>query len=186
MTFALSGGKLQNVSLLDLPAFGSTLDSFETKFETYCFDLPWSLQLNMAIYNRLMSLSNYTWSKDFASDINDEYNALQKLWKIYMTDSKANDFPPDVRNNTLFNYTNNIKEDMSTFLTAYATSFPNLLRNTTIWSGIAKRLSPETNFENDVRDYRNYDNLVIDCVFKQPLMSHKFDAAEGCTDSSDC
>ena len=65
---------------------------------------------------------------------------------------------------------------MQTFLHAYAVSSPNLSRNTTIWSGIAKALSNETNSENDVRLYGLYDKLIVDCVFQQPLMSHKFDA----------
>ena len=99
-----------------------------------------------------------------------------------MNDFKASDFPPDIQNNTFFNFTNYIKDDMSTFLTAYATSFPNLSRNTTVWSGIAKKLSSKTNSENDVRDYGKYDKLIIDCVFQEPLMTHKFDADEGCTD----
>ena len=99
-----------------------------------------------------------------------------------MNDFKASDFPPDIQNNTFFNFTNYIKDDMSTFLTAYATSFPNLSRNTTVWSGIAKKLFNETNSENDVRQYRKDDKLIIDCVFQEPLMSHKSDAFEGCTD----
>ena len=179
MTLSLSRGKLQNVSLLDLPGFGSTLDSFEA--DSFC-QLPWSLQLNMAMFNRLMSLNNNTLSTDFYVVLNDECKALKNLWKKYMNDFKASDFPPDIQNNTLFNFTNYIKDDMSTFLTAYAASSPNLMSNTKIWSGIAKRLSNETNTENDVRYYGNYDKLIIDCVFQQPLMSHKYDEVEGCTD----
>ena len=101
---------------------------------------------------------------------------------MYMNDSKANDFPPDVQNNTLLNFTNHIKEDMSTFLLTNTASFPNLISNTTIWSGIAKTLSNETNSENMVRYHGNYDKLIIDCGFQQPLMSHKFDGDNGCTD----
>ena len=177
MTLSLSRGKLQNVSLLDLPGFGSTLDSFEATCQ-----LPQSLQLNMAMYDRLMSSNNNILSTDFYSVLNDECNALKNLWKKYMNDFEASDFPPDIQNNTLFNFTNFIKDDMSTFLTAYAASSPNLMSDTTIWSGIAKKLSNETNTENDVRYYGNYDKLIIDCVFQQPLMSHKYDEVEGCTD----
>ena len=177
MTLSLSRGKLQNVSLLDLPGFGSTLDSFEATCQ-----LPQSLQLNMAMYNRLMSSNNNILSTDFYSVLNDECNALKNLWKKYMNDFEASDFPPDIQNNTLFNFTNFIKDDMSTFLTAYAASSPNLMSDTSIWSGIAKKLSNETNTENDVRYYGNYDKLIIDCVFQQPLMSHKYDEVEGCTD----
>ena len=179
MTFALSGGKLKNVSLLDLPAFGSTLDSFQT--ETY-MGTPWKLQLNMAIYNRLMRSNNNTWSQKFSIDVHNEYKTLKNLWKKYMNDSKANDFPPDVQNNTLLNFTNHIKEDMSTFLLVNAASFPNLISNTTIWSGIAKTLSNETNSENDVRLYGKDDKLIIHCVFQQPFMSHTYDEVEDCTD----
>ena len=180
MTLALSGGKLQNVSLLDLPGFGSTVDSFET---LNC-QLPWSVQHNMPLFKSLMSSNNNTWSNGFTSDIQNECNALKKLWKIYMYNSDTSDFPPKIQKNTLFNFTKHIKEDMSTFLTAYAVSFSNLISNTTIWSGIAKTLSKKINFEKNVRVLGKYDKLVFDCVFQEPLMSHKFDAHadEGCTD----
>ena len=178
MTFALSGGKLKNVSLLDLPAFGSTLDSFDASNE---FNY-WPIQLNMEIYNRLMRSNNNTWSKNFAIDNIFTFKALTDRWNLYMNDFKASDFPPSLQNNTLFNFTNHIKEDMSTFLAAYAMSFPNLSRNTSIWSKIAKTLSIETHSEKEVRTYGKYDKLVIDCVFQEPLMSHKFDVDNGCTD----
>ena len=178
MTSALSGGKLQNVSLLDLPAFGSDLDFFETE---NC-NLPGSLQLNMAIYNIMIS-NNNTWSKnDTKNYITSECKALIKQWKKYMNDTEANIFPPEVQTNTLFNFTNYIKEDMSTFLLAYSASFPNLLRNETIWRDIVKTLSVETNSENDVRSNGTYDKLVVDCSFQEPIMSRKPDAFEGCTD----
>ena len=178
MSLALSGGKLQNVSLLDLPAFGSILDFFETED---C-NLPWSLQLNMEIYNTMIS-NNSTWGRyNITKHITSECKALIKQWKKYMNDTEANDFPPEIQKNTLFNFTNYIKEDMQTFLLAYAASFPNLSRNTTIWSNIAKTFSIETNSENDVRNNGTYDKLVVDCSFQKPLMSRKPDAFEGCAD----
>ena len=178
MTLALSAGKLQNVSLLDLPGFGSTVDSFETP---NC-QLPWSVQHNIPIYNSLMSSNNNTWSNGFTWDIYKECIALKNLWTVYMNDSKTSDFPPKIQNNTLFNFNKHIKEDMSTFLAAYAVSFPNLIRNTTIWSEIAKTLSKEIKFEKNDKTLGKYDKLVFDCVFQEPLMSHKFDEDEGCTD----
>ena len=178
MTSALSGDKLQNVSLLDLPGFGSTVDSFETP---NC-QLPWSVQHNMPLYNSLMSSNNNTWSNSFTWDIYKECIALKNLWKIYINNSKTSDFPPKIQNNTLFNFTKHIKEDMSTFLAAYAVSFSNLISNETIWSGIAETLSKEINFEQNGKELGKYDKLVFDCVFQEPLMSHKFDADEGCTD----
>ena len=99
-----------------------------------------------------------------------------------MNDSKTSDFPPKIQNNTLFNFNKHIKEDMSTFLAAYAVSFPNLVRNTTIWSEIAKTLSKEIKLEKNDKTLGKYDKLVFDCVFQEPLMSHKFDEVEGCTD----
>ena len=180
MAFELSGGKLQNVSLLDLPAFGSTLDSFDASninnLKSNDHELPWPYQLNNAL---LMNSNNNTRSEEFNIF---EYDDLKNQWKIYMNDFKATNYPPDVLNNTGFNFTSHIKKDMSTFLLAYATSFPNLSRNTTVWREIAKRLYNETNSENDVRKYGKYDKLIIDCAFQQSLMSHKFDAFEGCTD----
>ena len=179
MTFALSRGKLQNVSLLDLPSFGSTFD-FDNNLS--CHKTAWSLQLNMAIYDGLMSSNNNMWSKNFSSDIYNECQALKGLWNKYMSDSKAADFPPKVQKNNFFNFTNSIKKDMQTFLLAYAASFPNLLDNTTIWSEIAKILYIETNFENDVRKVGNYDKLVMNCVFQEPLTNHKSEAYEECRD----
>jgi hypothetical protein len=177
MTLALSGGKMQNVSLLDLPAFGSTLDFFETE---NC-NLPWSLQLNMAIYDIMIS-NNSTWSKhQITEHVTSECKALINQWRKYMNDTEANDFPPEIQKNTLFNFTNYIKEDMSTFLLAYSASFPNLLRNETIWRDIVKVSSIEANSEDEVRNNGTYDKLVVDCSFQEPLMSRKPDAFEGCT-----
>ena len=45
----LSNDNFINISLLDIPGFGSMIDSFQSH---YCA-LPWPNQLNMAVYDRV-------------------------------------------------------------------------------------------------------------------------------------
>ena len=179
MTYALSNAKVKNVSLLDLPAFGSMLGSFKG----HCsFAASWSIQQNMAIYNQLMSSNNYTWSKNWGFGLYLECDVLIQLWKEYMTRPKGNDFPPKIKSNEYFNFTGYIKDDMPTFLAAYSASFLNTLSKTPVWSEVAKRVFLATDYsERNVKRYGLYDNLIMDCVYQKPLFSES-DNLEGCTD----
>ena len=177
MTYELSNAKMKNVSLLDLPAFGSMFGSFNDAYS-------WSIQQNMAIYNQLMSSNNYTWSDNWGADLSYECTGLRELWKEYMSNPKANDFPPKIKSNDHFNFTGYIKDDMPTFLTAYSASFPNTLNKTKVWSKVAKRVFLDTDYsEDNVETYGLYDNLIMGCVYQKPLFSESGNL-EGCADVS--
>ena len=173
----LSNGNLKGVSILDLPAFGS-------KYEDSCYGTQWSIQLNLAIYNQLMSRSNDSLSNYFDSKIFNECSTLQDLWRDYMSDPAVHDFPPKTPfNSNLFNFTKYIKEDFASFLIAYTASIKEIstqVNPSLIWSDIAKNeFFNDTISETVVRKYGYNDKLVEACVFQEPLMSHKPDLVQG-------
>ena len=178
MTYELSNAKIKNVSLLDLPAFGSRFGSFKTSCS---FSASWSNQQNMAIYNQLMSSNNFTWSEDWSNDLFFECHLLMIYWQEYMRNPKMNNFPPTIKSNNYFNFTSYIKDDLPTFLTAYSSSFPNILNKAPVWSEVAKRVFLDTDYsEYKVNRYGIYDNLIMDCVYQKPLFSDS-DNLDGCT-----
>ena len=162
----LSNGNLKGVSILDLPAFGS-------KFEDSCYGAPWSIQLNFAIYNQLMSRSNESSSNYFDSKIFNECSTLQDLWRDYMSDPAVHDFPPKTSfNSDLFNFTKYIKEDLTSFLIAYTASIKSIPTQSSnpssiIWSDIAKNEFPKDTVSEKVVSYN--DKLVQACAFQEPL-----------------
>ena len=179
MTYELSNAKVKNVSLLDLPAFGSMFGSFTG---SCLFSSSWSIQQNMAIYNELMRRNHYTWSGYFFIKLEQKCKVLRELWEEYMRNPKANDFPPKIKSNKYFNFTAYIKDDMTTFLTAYSASFPNILNKASVWSEVAKRVFLENDYsEKKVETYGLYDNLIIDCYYQKPLFSDS-DNLERCAD----
>ena len=178
MTYELSDTKVKNLSLLDLPAFGSKFGSFKEN----CDSSNWSIQQNMAIYNKLMSSNNYTWSDSWSDVLDKECNDLRKLWKKYMRSPKEIDFPPNIKINNYFNFTGYIKDEMSTFLTAYSASFPNILNNTKVWSEVANKVFLDNDYSEDyVKAYGLYDKLIMDSVYQKPLFSES-DNLEGQAD----
>ena len=176
VTHELSNGKLSDVSILDVPGFGSMFHSFKKP----CEKSPWSLQLNMAIYNQLMKMSNFTWSEAWNWDLFYDCSGLVYQWGEYMKDQESNPFPPSEINNTFFNYTKYIEEDMTTFLESQAISSQNT--NASYWSNIATKEFSETNSESYVEENGYYDRLIMDCVFKGPLASHEPNLSKGCGD----
>ena len=68
---------------------------------------------------------------------------------------------------------------MTTFLATYASSIKiNTTKISENWIKASKKI-----FGNiRVKDSKNtfYDKLIMDCVFKEPLMSHQADFASGC------
>lgn len=208
MALGLSNGAWKNVSILDVPGFGSMVNDFDPVIKqsmgifsamfgkTELCGIPWNNQLNMAIFNEMAK--SYSWSKTWENTINTECLNMKKLWKKYMTTFNATDFPPAIGNNTLFNYTNSIKDDMPMFLAVYAASFqtslnqnqvqkdnkltsnettqmdvPLLLRET------GKKVFKQTESDDYVKKNTFYDKLIMDCAFKSPLMTKKTNAISG-------
>ena len=181
--FELSNGTSRNVSILDMPGFGNMFHSFEEN----CSELPWPNQLNMAIYNKLMTTYNYLGSDQWNILIYFECERLRKLWNEYMSlgNFETNDFPYRLKNNTLFDFTNYIKEDLTTFLASYSASFPSTqLQQTTskLLKKAAKNVFLDSYLDRDIKGNGNYDNLIMDCFHQKPLLSHKIDLSRGCSD----
>ena len=175
----LSNGKLSEISILDVPGFGSMFHPFKKSCSSYDYSQPpWSLQLNMAIYNQLIKKYNFSWS--WKDDLRSNCEDLAYHWEQYMKDPEANPFPPTVINNTFFNYTKYIKEDMTTFLETQTISTQNT--NESYWSDLATKVFSETNSKTHVQENGYYDRLIMDCVFKEPLLSHEPNLSRGCGD----
>ena len=116
ITFSMSDGKLQNVSLLDLPAFGSTIETLKIGLKKQFL---WPLKTNFAI---LKNNQGVNMSKILMS-----YKSLFEDWSFYMEhldkDNYANFFTPQMKNNSLLDFTGIIKADMKTFLITIAGKF---------------------------------------------------------------
>jgi hypothetical protein len=81
----LSNSKLSEVSILDVLGFGSMFHSFSKIPDIFalfgvkkysCSNSPWSLQLNMAIYNQMMKKYNLSWSDDWKPRLEDDCKDL--------------------------------------------------------------------------------------------------------------
>ena len=161
ITSVISDGKHTNISISDLSGFGSMVNSFES--DASCF-------------NYFGDQPDLYWS----------CNKLMETWKNYMTDSGNQEFPTKVHDSSvMFDFTNQIKKDMPTFLATYAASIQTISghsTNTALWRDVAKRIFKETRKEEDVIKQGYYDKLIMSCTFKVPLMSKRPDIIRGCMD----
>ena len=79
-TAHLSNGNLENVSILELPSFGAMIDSLENDD---CNTMPWSTQLNMAIYNKIKVINYDLVLNKISNNINKSYTCLISVPKIF-------------------------------------------------------------------------------------------------------
>ena len=111
ITEALSDGKLTEISILDLPAFGAKIDQLD-KVHPRSENSP--TKINFAIHNS----PSANISKTFYY-----YKTVLDEWKHHMEslhdDTDPNDtFTYKMEHNEFMNFTKFIKEDMKTFLLA--------------------------------------------------------------------
>ena len=113
ITFVMSNETLKNISILDLPAFGSTIVTLRKELKKQFL---WPIKTNFALLktNPAMNMT-----KIFMS-----YKNLTEDWAYYMdqldNEKSANFFTTEMENNKYLNFTMFIKADMKTFLTAMA------------------------------------------------------------------
>ena len=111
LTFVISEGTLTNVSLLDLPAFGSTVATLRKDLKK---QFNWPIETNNAILTKNPGL-NLT--KVFA-----EYKDLVEDWEHHMKHlgrySDKTYFTLKMKNNKYLNFTRFINANMKTFLIA--------------------------------------------------------------------
>jgi hypothetical protein len=110
VTEVLSKGKLKNISILDLPAFGSKIAHLERQHKRVS---NWPSEVSFSIRDE-MDVSLKTAFENYKVLIDHWQSYMQK---IYMKDLNAR-FSPEMENNYLFDFTKYIKEDMRTFLIA--------------------------------------------------------------------
>ena len=93
LTEAMPNSKLKNISILDLPAFGSKLEKLTKGHKS---NPTWPIETNFEIHQQ----ANGNDSSMFI-----EYKKLLDLWGKYMERIEKNDssaiFPPNMQNNTV-------------------------------------------------------------------------------------
>ena len=111
ITFFMSNGTLENVSLLDLPAFGSVIGTLRKDLKK---QFNWPIETNHAILTKNLGL-NLT--KTFAA-----YKTLVEDWGQHMEHLGRNTNTPhftlEMKNNQYLNFTRFIIADIKTFLIA--------------------------------------------------------------------
>ena len=184
-TNGMDSGRLKNVSILDLPAFGSRL-SYLNEFQTNTPN--WPNEVNFAI------LDHYN-STELGFKF-ETYKYLIRLWSTYVdeimknvtatneieypfaivrrnvTTSEETKFPPDVVKNP-FNFTQYIQDDEITFLQIYTHAYPTGRNNSKIdavWNRAAVKVFGATLDEEFVKTNGLFDSPFLDCSFKEQFM----------------
>ena len=113
ITFLMSNQTLKNISILDLPAFGSSIVTLRKELKKQYL---WPIKMNFAL---LKTNSPMNMTRIFMS-----YKTLTEDWANYMNQlgnkGNANFFTTEMENNEHLNFTWFIKADLKTFLTAMA------------------------------------------------------------------
>ena len=111
ITEALSDGKLTEISILDLPAFGAKIDQLDKDHQKSQIG---QKEINFAIHNS---------TRGNKTNIFFFYKTVLDDWKHHMESLHADTDPNDtftyqMAHNKFMNFTKFIKEDMRTFLLA--------------------------------------------------------------------
>ena len=159
ITAAVSGGKLKNISIIDLPAFGSKVVSFKGHQKK---EPNWPIEVNFGIHNGDVPIST----------VFHEYKNLLSLWDKYMEDVYEADklpiFHEDMKNNRYLNFTNYIREDMETYLKVLSGSMLSASKSSNAsWGQIAKKVFLHVKEHDYVQRNGVYDKLVTGCSFKE-------------------
>ena len=116
LTFEMSNGILANVSLLDLPAFGSTIATLKKGLKKQFI---WPTKMSFAIFKNNPEV--------IKTRILESYKTLTEDWANHMDQLRKNrsfkHFTPEMKNNRFFNFTRFTNDDMKTFLIANSGNF---------------------------------------------------------------
>ena len=170
ITTELSGGQLNEISILDLTAFGSKIAHFDKHQKQ---DPDWPTEINFGV---LQSSKN-------VSLVSTKYKKLLDDWRNYMDAISSHDSEPkftsEMESSTFLNFTSYIKSDMLTFLTAISGSFlTSSAEVPSIWSKIAKKVFKHTKSDDYVRKNGHFDKLMVDCAFKTDLQKKKYSSSD--------
>ena len=163
MTEIVSNGSLQDVSLLDLSAFGSTIAWLN---RNHSRESSWPIEMNFEVLKRCQGNCQI---------MVEEYKTLLDDWKNYMTMVIQNDphpiFSPLMENNNFFDFTNHIKIDFKTFLIAiYGSQLSPSKNTTTIWRDTAYSMFKNLKDNRVIAEMGLYDKLIADCTFQRNLL----------------
>ena len=171
VTEVLSNGKLKNISMLDLPAFGSKIAHLERRHKRIS---NWPNEINFSILEKLNIPLPIAFEK---------YKLLIDHWKLYMQkivmkDSSAR-FSPEMEKSDLFDFTKYIRKDMKTFLIALHGSFLMASRKAVpTWRKVADESFNQTRSEHRNSKVGLYDKLVMQYAFKRNIYNkqqHNYD-----------
>ena len=113
LTFEMSNGTLKNVSLLDLPAFGSTISTLKKGLTKQYI---WPTKLNFALLKSNPGVNVSTIMMSYKSLTEDWRNHMQNLGQL----NSSKRFTSQMQNNQYLNFTRFIEADMKTFLISIA------------------------------------------------------------------
>ena len=166
MLEVMTDGKLKNISILDLPAFGSTISRLD---KTFGKDIDWQTQANFEILKNV---------KNNPLPMFEAYKLLIDGWKnyilmVYENESKAK-FTIAMERNKFFNFTRHINTDIKTFLEVTIGSQLNARREPLpVWRNVAERLFENTKDNAFTRDNGVYDKLFLECLFRRNILNRK-------------
>ena len=112
ITFEMSNETLKNISILDLPAFGSSIGTLRKGLKE---QFVWPIKMNFALVKTNPAIDT--------SSIFTSYKTLFEDWGNHMVGLYKNDpghFTPEMKNNMHLNFTRFIRADMKTFLSTIA------------------------------------------------------------------
>ena len=163
LTKKLSKEKIIDVSILDLPAFGSKRTYLE---DLQINDPNWENEINFQFLNT----SSSNMSKGFK-----EYKEISHAWSQYVSEmnekqpTSLHNFPPNMMANP-FNYSKFIFQDLSTFMKISSGSHTTASRQTTsTWKGLANSFFKQTINDGVVENKGMFDKNILKCSFKKKV-----------------
>jgi hypothetical protein len=168
ITELMSNGSLKNISILDLPAFGSTIARLEKHHK---IKSNWPTEINFEIQKSNQNSVDYLFT---------EYKNLHNDWTDYMMRTYKKDgkaiFTQTMAGNKLSDFTRHIKSDMKTFLIAIHASFLNPSKIVhPIWRTVAQEVFRDKKDYNEVLSRGTYDQLIMKCGLRKNLLNENMD-----------
>ena len=111
ITFVMSNETLNNVSILDLPAFGSSVGTLRKDLKKH---FNWPVETNHAILTNNSTLNLTHMFTEYKTLVEDWGQHMAKLGKK----GDVSHFTQEMKSNTILNFTNVIDANMKTFLIA--------------------------------------------------------------------
>ena len=172
MTELMSHGKLVNISLLDLPAFGSSIAWLKKHHK---IEPNWPTEMNFATHHKI---------GENMPELFKRYKTQLSHWENYMIKVILKDplatFTPEMKVNHSLSFTSHIKEDFATFLNAIHGSFLSASRVALpIWRKVSSDLFGARNVLNRTSGKALYDNLIMQCGFKEDILKQKQNIIDG-------